>query len=353
MPPAITKKIELTITSTGDTNSPIPALLVAEKFQSLQNLLYVVGDFLEGNKYRTSGDFPKSVKERFTLVVRELKIGSVGATLGIADSQQGLFPQIPTNGEKAIDLTNEIVHIAQSDDDISKKIAEKIPDEPRAHRLIQEIDHLWPDNRSPFSIQLGFGQPRSFQLNPSRKPAIQRALHKVPEATEKTIVGRLIQIRVDKKHECRIDTPEGEFTCTYTPELEKSMKHYVGTMVGIIGQMKKNNGIEISSEKAIEQIPHLPLQEINFKNSRIHLKEPIILDVQYDLDEYILSNEPFHLLATSSSLKLGIQEIEEELTELWNDYVEVDADTLTQDAFEFRLMLKSFFAREGDVVGNA
>lgn len=135
MPPAITKKIELTITSTGDTNSPIPALLVAEKFQSLQNLLYVVGDFLEGNKYRTSGDFPKSVKERFTLVVRELKIGSVGATLGIADSQQGLFPQIPTNGEKAIDLTNEIVHIAQSDDDISKKISRKNNQMSREHTV--------------------------------------------------------------------------------------------------------------------------------------------------------------------------------------------------------------------------
>ena len=98
------------------------------------------------------GDFPKSVKDRFTLVVRELKIGSVGATLGIADAQQGLFPQMPTMGEKAIELTNEIVHIAQSDNGISEKIAEIIPDEQRAYRLIQEIDNLWPDNR-PFSVR--------------------------------------------------------------------------------------------------------------------------------------------------------------------------------------------------------
>lgn len=339
------------IKSTKDPDSPIPALLVAEKFQSLQNLLYVVGDFLEGNKYRTGGDFPNSVKERFTLVVRELKIGSVGATLAIADAQQGLFPQMPTFGEKAIELTNEIVHIAQSDDDISEKIAEKIPDEQRAYRLIQEIDHLWPDNRSPFSVRLGLGQTRSFQLKPSRKPAIQRALHKVPEAAEKTIVGRLIQIRVDKRHECRIDTPEGEYTCKYTPELEKTIKNYIGNVVSIIGQMKENNKIEISSEKAIEQIPHIPLQEINFKNSRVFLSEPIILDVQYEMDEYILSNDQFHLIATASSLKLGIKEIEEELAALWNEYVEVDPGTLTRDAIELRLKLKSLFAQDGDVVG--
>ena len=353
MPAAKKKKIELTIKSTKEPDSPIPALLVAEKFQSLQNLLYVIGDFLEGNKYRTGGDFPNSVKERFTLVVRDLKIGSVGATLSIADPQQGLFPKMPTFGEKAIELTNEIVHIAQSDDEISEKIAEKIPEEQRAYRVIQEIDHLWPDNRSPFSVRLGLGQPRSFQLNPSRKIVIQRALRKVPEAAEKTVVGRLIQIRVDKKHECRIDTPQGEYSCKYTPELEKSIKNYVGNVVSIVGQMKESNKIEISSEKAIEQIPHLPLREINFKNHHVILAEPLDLDILFEGDEYILSNDSFHLLATSSSLKSGIQEIEEELSSLWKEYVDVDPGTLTKDAIEFRLKLKSLIAQDGDAVGKA
>jgi hypothetical protein len=352
MPAADKKKIELTIKSIKEPGAPIPAMLVAEKFQSLQNLLYVVGDFLEGNKYRTGGDFPNSVKEKFTLVVKDLEIGSVSATLSIADTQMGLFPQFPTFGERAIELANDIVHIAESDDNIVEKIAKKIPDEQRAYRLIQEVDHLWPDNRSQFSIRLGLGKPKSFQLSPSRKPVIQSALRKVPEATEKTIVGRLIQIRVDKKHECRIDTPEGEYSCHYTPEMEKSMKNYVGNVVSIIGQMNENSKIEISSENAIEQIPHLPLQEINFKNRRITLNEPVLLDIQFESDEYILTNESFHLLATASSLKLGIREIEEELAGLWDEYVEVDSDTLTQDAIEFRSKLKALFALDGDVVGN-
>jgi hypothetical protein len=352
MPTAEKKKIELTIKSTKDPDSPIPAMLVAEKFQSLQNILYVIGDFLEGNKYRTGGDFPNSVKDRFTLVVRDLKIGSVGATLTIADTQQGLFPNMPTFGEKAIELTNEIIHIAQSDDDISEKISEKIPEDQRAYRLIQEIDYLWPDNR-PFSVRLGLGRPRSFQLNPSRKPVIQQALRKVPEAAEKTVVGRLIQIRVDKKHECKIDTPEGEYSCKYSPDMEKSIKNYIGNIVSIIGQMKENNKIEISSEKAIEQIPHLPLQEINFKNRRVLLKEPIVLDIQFETDEYILSSDQLHLLATASSLKQGIQDIEEELATLWKEYVEVDIRTLTKDAIEFRSKLRSLLSQDGDVVGNA
>ena len=154
----------------------------------------------------------------------------------------------------------------------------------------------------------------------------------------------MIQIRVDKKHECKIDTPEGEYSCKYTPELEKSIKNYVGNVVSIIGQMRENNKIEISSEKAIEQIPHIPLQEINFKNSRVFLNEPIILDVQYERDEYILSNDSFHLIATASSLKQGIQEIEEELAALWKEYVDADPGTLTQDALELCTKLTALFA---------
>ncbi|MFA6364540.1 hypothetical protein [Methanoregula sp.] len=353
MPAPDKKKIAFTIKSIKDPDAPIPAMLVAEKFQSLQNLLYVIGDFLEGNPYRTGGDFPNPVKEKYTLVVKDLEIGSVGATLGISDSQQGLFPRFPMAGEKAIGLAHEIIHIGQTDDDISEKIAEKIPDEQRAYRVIQEVDHLWPDARASYSFRLGLGSSRSLQLNPLRKPVIQQALHKIPEATDKTIIGRLIQIRVDKKHECRIDTPEGEYSCKYTPELEKSMKNYVGNLVSIVGRMKESNKIEISSEKAIEQIPHLPLQEISFKNSRVLLKHPLVLEIQFDDDEYILSNDSFHLLSTSASLKQGIREIEEEFATLWDEYVEADPETLTKDAVELRVKLLALMTQDGDVVGNA
>ena len=149
-------------------------------------------------------------------------MGSVDANLGLADAQQGL-PDLATLGEEAIGLTNEVVHIAQTEEDISAKIIERIPDESRKFRVIQELDHLWPDKRSPYSVRIGLGQSRPLRLDPLRKPVIQQALHKTAEPTEKTIMGRLIQLRVDKKHECRIDTPEGEYLCKYRPDMEKTI----------------------------------------------------------------------------------------------------------------------------------
>ena len=52
--PATPKKIDLIIKSEKDPKSSVPAVVVAEKFQSIQNLLYLVGDQLEGHKYRSS-----------------------------------------------------------------------------------------------------------------------------------------------------------------------------------------------------------------------------------------------------------------------------------------------------------
>ncbi len=352
MPPARKKKIDIIIKSEKVPSAPIPAMVVAEKFQSLQNLLYVIGDFLEGNKYRTGGDFPNSVKDRFTLVIHDLKMGSVDANLGLADAQQGL-PDLATLGEQAIGLTNEVVYIAQTEDDISAKIFERIPDEPRKFRLIQELDHLWPDNRSLYSVRIGLGQSRPLHLDPLRKPVIQRALHKTAEPTEKIIIGRLIQLRVDKKHECRIDTPEGEYLCKYRPDMEKTIITNIGNMVSIIGQLKDSNKIELTSETAIEKIPSIPLTQITFRNTSRLLKDPLILEVQYESDEYILSNEPFHLLVTAPSLRQAIKEIEDEVVDLWKEYVEVDPNTLTKDAIEFRSKLKSIFAQDGEIIGYA
>ena len=350
--PAPKKKIDLVIKSEKDPKANVPALVVAEKFQSLQNLLYLIGDQLEGNKYRAGGDFPNNVKERFTLVVRNLKMGSIDAALGLADTQQAL-PDLATRGEEAIAIAGDVVNIAQSDADIPSQVAGRIPDPSRAYRCIQELVHLWPDSDSPYSVRVGFGRPRSLQLNPLRKPVIQQALCKIPEPIEKTIVGRLIQLRVDKKHECRIDTPEGEFLCKYNPEMEKVIIGNIGNIVSVIGQLKDKTKIEITSEKAIEQIPHISLNEINFRNRLHPLKVPIVLDVQYEEDQYIVSNDSFHLLVTSPSLKDGIRDIGEELAELWKEYVEVNPDTLTKDAIEFRSKLKALFAQDGDDIGYA
>jgi hypothetical protein len=132
------------------------------------------------------------------------------------------------------------------------------------------------------------------------------------------------------------------------------MKNYVGNVISVVGRMNENNKIKISSEKAIEQLSHLPLHEIAFKNSRVLLKEPLILEVQYENDEYILSNDSFHLLSSASSLKQGIREIEEEFTSLWDEYAEVDPDSLTKDAVELRSKLIALIiTQDGDVVGNA
>jgi len=346
------KKIDIIIKSEKDPNAPIPALIVAEKFESIQNLLFVIGDFIEGNKYRTGGDFPNSVKERYTLVVRNLKMGSIDANLGIADTQQ-VLPEFDTLGEQAITLTNEVVHIAQNDVDIAGSISEKIPEEPRAYRVIWELNHLWPDVQTPYSVQIGLGQIKPFHLDPLRKPVIQRALHKIPEPTEKTIVGRLVQLRVDKKRECKIDTPEGEFTCKYRPEMEKTVITNVGNLVSVIGRLKDNRSIELTSDSAIEKIPHFPLMQVTIKGRQIPLSQPIFLEIQYEDDEYIVSNDVFHLLVTSQSLKDALKSIDEEFAELWNEYVEFDPKTLTKDAVEFRAKIISLLDKEGDIIGYA
>jgi hypothetical protein len=59
--------------SISDANN-VSAVHMAEILQRLQNILYTIGDYLEGNAPRTRGDFPQSIKESCTLVITELDV---------------------------------------------------------------------------------------------------------------------------------------------------------------------------------------------------------------------------------------------------------------------------------------
>jgi len=86
----------------------IPAIYIAEMLQHIQNILYSIGDHLEGNAPRSKGDFPQSVKENCSLVVTGLNRGSIHAQMQIGDTQEGLF-EAQTFGERAIDIASKTV----------------------------------------------------------------------------------------------------------------------------------------------------------------------------------------------------------------------------------------------------
>ena len=337
------REIELYINSNDKARLEISVSAVSSNIQAIQNLMYIMGDHLEGHQPRSAGDFPKSVKQNCELVISGLELGSAAITMKLADSQHGLDEAGGTYGERAISLVGAVIDIASNREAIFPEIVGLLHgDEHRAIRTIQEMDSLWPDSDSIYDVTLGFSSLGTIKLDGTRKPIIKNALVRPPKPTEKTISGRMVELSVDRKRQFVIDTPEGKYTCRYPPELEETVIKRIKQLVNVSGLIEATkHTINIESEMAFKPLKSLPLTHIKFDGGIRELQYPIDLDVEFEGDEYILYNNEFNLLVTSSNLKEGMERVGNELKLLWLDYAEEETGNLTEGGIVFRDKLRS------------
>lgn len=124
----------------------------------------------------------------------------------------------------------------------------------------------------------------------------------------------------------------------------------IGRLVRIRGIMALEKGgkytLSLDNEKSIEDLILLPLDKVRIKGEYTDLKEPILLDVSYEKDQYWVSNDKFHLRGFGPNLKAAIDDLNEEIVTLWEDYVEVGLEELSDDALDFRKELLFVFGGE-------
>ena len=343
-----TKRLKLIIESKIRRDKPVSAIFVAEMFQRLQNILYYIVDDLEGNPPRKAGDFPNSVKERAELVITGMQIGSARAELTLSDSQTGL-PGGIAFGEKALLIAGDIVRKV-SVEDSSFGLSNFIRNGLRQERLIREFEAIWPDDQSKNNIILSFGKEDEVALNPSHKHFLRDLLPLTPEDVEKSIAGRLMEVRVDQRRSFQIDTAEGIVACSYAPELENKIVENIGRLVRINGIMALGKGgkfsLYLDNEMSLEDLKTLPLDKVKIRGKSLDLKDPILLDVSYDDELYWVSSDKFHLRGFGPNLKAAIEDLNEEIEMLWEDYVEVGPGELSEDAMDFRKALILAFGGE-------
>ena len=342
------KRIRVHIATKDKDHKPISVAIVAENFQKIQNIIYYIVDDLEGNVPRRGGDFPNSVKEKSELVLTGMSFGSIEAELTISNSQTGL-PGEEMFGERAISIGNEIVQAITKDGDASAIVSRFIKNEQRSYRIFREFESIWPNDDSKYNIGLNFGLRQMVFLDPACKHVLRSILSRPTENAEKAVMGRLMEVRVDQKRSFQVDTIEGMVTCLYAPELEDKIVENIGRLVLVKGTMALERGkyaLSIRDEKSIEGLGWLPLSDVKIGGKSSKLKEPIYLDVSYENDNYILSNDKFHLRAEEPTLKTAMEEINKEIEVSWEDYVEASLEELSEDALDLRKELISAFGGE-------
>lgn len=349
---AESRSVNISIISKNAEQGRVSAVVVANVFQSIQKLIYNIVDYLEGRPVRSKGDFPKGTKEIGELLISEICIGSISAGLNLVE-QQSALPGMPTFGERAISVTNNIVHALLSEDiseeNIESKMVEIVQDKDRIRKILEEIEILWPDKSSKYLISLGFGTQELSDLNPDLKPIVTSFLHRPPEFREEAIFGRLTEFRVDQKRKFQVDTPNGIVNCQYNPEIEDYIKEHIGRFIKIHSEVKLDRGVRtlrLDNRDLLEVIHALPLFELKLNGVLFPLREPLLLNVMYENELYICTNNELGLLVVDKNLKEIAEGVNEEMEMLWNIYVRPNMGDLSGDAIKLRKRIVSMFRAE-------
>ncbi len=338
------------IKSTKPGEESVPAVIFADYIKAVQTIAYTAGDYLLKNPYRSGGDVPKKVKDNCTLVFRDLKVGSINATLAV-QPQNHTLSEMSSVCMQACDIIQKSFRVANEADDISTTLFGTIPDEFRNDRVLKEIEKIWPDETAGYSIEMQYPESEPIKLSPKRKSKIHQTNCKKPHKYSAEIYGRVVDVRVDNKPIFELNTTIGVVGGHYENVHADLIRSLLGTFVqinGVITQTGQKKEITIGpTPEAIKTVDAIPLMKIlSGTKDPIDLATPLVIDVLWDAEEneFILSNEEYRLLGVADSLQAAMQEIEHGVLFLRDEYLREEDGNLTQGAQELKSRLQALFS---------
>lgn len=198
-----------------------------------------------------------------------------------------------------------------------------------------------------------------FSLNTGFSTASSANGQEVPETSimwrpqSKTEIERMSGCRTRfegyyKKSGNEISLSEGVWTESESANLLYDYENIIGScvssfkpqleIIGDILNMCKNEAACIIRKNSSEQ---LTLSEVFINGKRVTLDKPLLLNLLFENEHKIVSYDDLGLLAISDSIKQALDEIQEEFSDLWKEYVSCPEDELTEGAKRLRAKLQS------------
>lgn len=338
--------LRLIISSKDDGGKPIPLSVIANSFQKIQALVYILGDQKEGNQFRTKGDYPNHIKDRYELALSRLDIGSADTYIIPVSSDQTLDGEV-SPAEFVISQVTRIISTISTAGEGETVISEIIPDERRRKRFTRELMDLWPDNQTPYSYQIAHGPIHLTPLIPEQRQVLSRLQREYQPIHEvKNIYGRIISLFVDEKRKIIIETPEGELFGHYSLDIEDVLREHLGRFIHFEATLKLKNGkffVEMDDSIIIDQIQTFPLVYVTISGRERRLSSPLLLSVEYSDGTYHLENTELLIETYATRLKDAMDQISDQLELLYLEYCTCDLDELTSDAIDLRRTLLVYF----------
>jgi hypothetical protein len=317
---------------------------------ALQNMVWHMGNYIEGLQYSERGRLKKQIIEDYGLVVKSLSSGSIILDVGPQETisqarfeDESISPQPLAVSRAVTKITDLIEAICNGGD---RNIDDIITDSSYRSRLVSDASNLWPKKRG-YTLNFRGQGSRCFDLNDSNKERIENLVStRSKNNVEEVRIGILADLRVENGKQMRIEKVGEDFTAEYPPDLEFKARELLGLPVRVYGRAERISGqpktkkFEIAN---IEPFDKDPIMEFDINGLKYTPKIPIESQVDYNEGVWTLSLPYIDASGRSDDYYEATKMLKDNVNFLWNEYVLCPEEELGETGKMFRAILQEIF----------
>jgi len=328
----------------------VPADILARALTGLQQIIYLFAASIEKLRIEKRFRVPENILKLYTLHCLVPQVGSFAIPVSLKSSfDNETLPIFDDNNH--IKIFNKIYKFLEILSNYNvDNIQDILPDSKLAKRALLEARKFLP--KSDEFWQLGFSLQNDTEVVVNNK-AISHIndwlAQDIPENTVMTVTGELIKIDFDKNIIfLRYPPTMREIECSYVEDLEDFLLENRRQMIQLTGNFTLDNQghpINLTDVTRIEAVDlsTIVIQEIPLPEKKLVFKNPLRLVPTMDEESqqlFIAENLDVGLYAFGDTREELIDEINDQIAMMWDEYVKVDVSDLASDAIELREKLR-------------
>ena len=338
-------KLQATVRILGQEaqNAQVPADILADSIGGMQKLIYIVAVGREKSRVGKKLRFSQSFKTRYSLLCKMTRDGSYVVPMVLNSSNTSVQEQT-----SVMDGLESFLYSIEVGD--LESIQEIFPDSNLMLRALIEAKNFLPKSESKW--QFGFARNSGDEILLTSQSSIQVSEWLEAENDFVTLTGELVSIDFhNHKFVLLYPATDRRISCTYTQDLEEKLVANKRKLIQVTGEFTfdlSGNPIKSTDIARVEPIDlsSIVVEEILWAGQRLLLKEPLVFSPYLDEEtkQLLVIEEPhICLYAFAHTRKKLLEEIWEQISFMWNEYVKSDESNLASDAIKLRKQLLQTF----------
>ena len=321
---------------------------------TLQNMVWHMGNYIEGLPYSDHGRLKNQIIEDYGLVIKALSSGSIAIDVGAQETlaqarfEEGSVSLKPLPVDRAVTKVTDFIEAIRNDS--GRNLDDVVSDISYKSRLLSDVSNIWPRKRG-YNLNFRGQGGRCFDLSDSNRGQLERFVSVKPRDKEEEVqIGILADLRVENGKQMRIEKIGDEFTANYPPDLELKARDLLGLPVRVFGHAERISGqskIKKFEVINIELFDKYPLIEFDFDGMKFIPNLSIETQVDYDDGFWTLSLPFIDSVGYADDFYDAERMLKEHVHFLWNEYVLCSEDELGETGKMLRKILQDIFKVTG------